>query len=76
MSATNRTEPVVLYSTEEAAKYLGLSPQSLCRYRLTGEPHIPFVRVGSGRGRVRYRQSDLDAYIASCVRSSTSERRS
>lgn len=76
MPASSPAAPVVLYSTEEAAHYLGLSPQSLCRYRLTGVPHIPFVRVGSGRGRIRYRQSDLDAYIASCVRSSTSERRS
>jgi excisionase family DNA binding protein len=63
-----------LLTTSEAAKYLGLSEESLERYRYNGSPSIPFLRVGAGRGRILYRIEDLDAYLASCVRFSTSDR--
>ena len=57
--------PVVLYSTREAAERLGISASSLARYRLTKMPDIPHVRIGPGRGTVKYLESDLDNYIAS-----------
>jgi len=56
---------VVLYSTKAAAERLGISESSLARYRHTGMPYIPHVRIGPGRGVVKYLESDLDAYVAS-----------
>lgn len=74
-AAVENVAPVVAASqlVVSAPTKTPLVPKTI---RLTGTPQIPFVRVGAGRGRIRYRQSDLDAYIASCLRSSTSERRS
>ncbi|QSA97122.1 helix-turn-helix domain-containing protein [Methylococcus sp. EFPC2] len=46
----------------EAAKYLGLSEQTLASWACTGRHSLPFVRLGR---RVKYRKSDLDAYLAS-----------
>jgi predicted DNA-binding transcriptional regulator AlpA len=54
-------------STDEAASYLGLSPQTLrrgrmegCRDNRVGSP--PYIKIGKS---VRYLRSDLDAWIAS-----------
>ncbi len=60
-----------LLNTAEAAQYLGVSKAFLERDRWAGA-RIAFVRVGH-RG-VRYRQTDLDAYIDAQIRRSTSER--
>lgn len=60
--------------TRAAAAYLGLRPKSLERYRVTGIPHIPYLKLGAGKGRIYYRIEDLDAYVESCVRRSTSQR--
>ena len=57
-----------LLTTKEAARFLGVSVAFLERDRWAGA-EIPFVRVGS-RG-VRYRRSDLEAYIQSRIRKST-----
>ena len=54
-------------STCEAADYLGLSPRTLRRYRVTGEGPV-FHRFG---GRVRYGREDLDAWAAARRRMST-----
>jgi excisionase family DNA binding protein len=59
-----------LLTTKEAAAYLGLSKAFLERDRWAGA-RIPFLRVGNRA--VRYRQEDLDAYLDSRVRHSTSE---
>ena len=59
-----------LLTTEETAKLLGVSMAFLERDRWAGA-RIPFIKVGSRA--VRYRQSDLDAYIESKVRASTSQ---
>ena len=56
-------------STREAAEWLGLSPRSLDRYRVTGEGPY-FHRFG---GRVRYRRADLEAWARVRRRSSTSD---
>ena len=47
-------------TTVEAARYLGLSPHTLKRYRVTGDGPV-FHRFG---GLVRYRRDDLDAWAA------------
>lgn len=58
------------YSTAEAAKYLGeLKPKTLENWRCQGRGPR-FLKLGS---RVIYTKDELDAFKASCLRSSTSE---
>jgi len=66
-----------LLTTAEAAHLLGVSKAFLERDRWAGArvpfsgARIPFIKVGSRA--VRYRQDDLDAYIAGQIRHSTSD---
>ena len=59
-----------LLNTKSAAEYLGVSMAFLERDRWAGA-RIPFIRVGSRA--VRYRLSDLNAYLDKQVRYSTSD---
>ena len=59
-----------LVNTTAAAKFLGVSKAFLERDRWAGA-RIPFIKVGSRA--VRYRIEDLEHYIASQVRRSTSD---
>ena len=59
-----------LLNTAEAATYLTVSKAFLERDRWAGA-RVPFIKIGSRA--VRYRLSDLDAYLDSQVRYSTSE---
>jgi len=59
-----------LLTTTEAAAYLGVSKAFLERDRWAGA-RIPFIQVG--RRAVRYRREDLEAYIATQRRRSTSD---
>lgn len=59
-----------LLNTREAADLLGVSMSFLERDRWAGA-RIPYIKIGSRA--VRYRRSDLDAYIQGRVRRSTSE---
>ena len=61
--------PTDLLDTDEAAAYLHLSPRTLERYRVTGEGPR-FLKLGR---RVLYRRGDLDTWIESRVRRSTSD---
>ena len=62
-----------LLSTKEAGERLGgFREQTLRLWRLTGEGP-PFVRFGGPRGRVRYREEDLEAWVAERVSRNTSE---
>lgn len=61
-----------LVNTKQAAQYLGVSKAFLERDRWAGAK-VPFIKVGSRA--VRYRVSDLDAYLESRVRRSTSDGR-
>jgi excisionase family DNA binding protein len=47
-----------LYDDDQAAQYLNTSKRHLERRR--AERQLPFVRVGR---KIRYKKSDLDAYI-------------
>jgi predicted DNA-binding transcriptional regulator AlpA len=62
--------PADLITEIEAASLLGVSPRTLqaWRYRARGPR---FVRLSTKS--VRYRRSDLDAFVSSCVRQSTRE---
>ena len=56
-------------TTEQAAAYLGLSPNTLHRWRWSG--HGPRYRK-LGRS-VRYMRADLDAWTDDCAQANTSE---
>lgn len=49
-------------SASEAAAHIGIQPQTLAVWRITGRYGIPFFKVGR---TVRYRKSDLDAWLES-----------
>jgi len=57
------------FRPREAADYLRSSESTLAKKRLNGDGP-PFVRIGRA---IRYRRSDLDAWMARSVRRSTSE---
>jgi hypothetical protein len=59
---------VNLLNTNEAANYLGLSKAFLERDRWAGAK-VPFIKIGNRA--VRYRIQDLDVYIQSRIRYST-----
>lgn len=59
-----------LLTTKQAAQILGVSIAFLERDRWAGA-RVPFVKIGSRA--VRYRNSDLLAYIESCLCQSTSQ---
>jgi excisionase family DNA binding protein len=53
--------PNELYGDAEAAPYLGVSKGTLGVWRCTNRYHIPYIKVGR---LVKYRKSDLDAFLA------------
>ncbi len=60
---TNQNDADVKFNTEEAGRYLGLAnSETLAVWRCNGRYNIPFIRVGR---LVRYRKSDLDAWLES-----------
>lgn len=61
--------PTKLLKPEEAAEFLGRSPSTLAKTRMTGTGPR-FVKLG---GSVRYDIRDLEAFIAQSTRRSTSE---
>ena len=58
-----------LLTTEDVAEVTGLSPETLAQWRWLRK-EIPFVRLG--KKCVRYRQSDIDAWLAKRLVSVTS----
>ncbi|HKY96352.1 MAG TPA: helix-turn-helix domain-containing protein [Gemmatimonadaceae bacterium] len=58
-----------LLTTRELASMLGLKPRTVDTWRVTGEGP-PFVRIGRV---VRYRQSDIETFLAGQLRRSTSD---
>ncbi len=53
--------PTGQISDKQAAEVLGLKPSTLAVWRSTGRYNLPFVKVGR---LVRYRVSDLAAFLA------------
>lgn len=60
-----------LITTREAAQQLGVSEAFLERARWSGHPAIPYVQVGSRC--VRYDPAQLQKYLQSKIRTSTSD---
>lgn len=58
----------VFLTTDQAARYLGLSPKTLNNWRTKGV--VPFYRFGRA---IRYSRQDLDEYAELCRRLSTSD---
>lgn len=50
-----------LFTSEQAASYLGVTSKTLAVWRCVGRYSIPFVKVGR---LVKYRKSELDAFLA------------
>ncbi len=51
----------VLVSRRDAARYLGVSEQTLAIWKCTGRYSLPFVKIGR---LVKYRKIDLDRFIS------------
>ncbi len=58
-TAANLSDDVLL-KTEQAATLLQIPASTLGKWRSTGENNIPYIKIGH---HVRYRTSDLRAYI-------------
>lgn len=54
-----------LLDEKQAADFLEVAPGTLSVWRSTGRYKIPFLKIGS---KVRYRQSDLAAWLESRTR--------
>ena len=62
-----------LLNEKEVARMVGLSVHWLRRKRWSGGG-IPYIKVSEGQGgSVRYRQEDVEAFVASRLRKSTSD---
>jgi len=59
-----------MLTDKEAADYLGVSPGTLSVWRCTGRYNLPYVKAGRW---VRYRLSDLDAWLAKRTQSHTGQ---
>lgn len=51
-----------LMTSDEAAKYLGVSPNTLANWRCHKLYGPDFVKVGQ-RGYIRYKKADLDQFV-------------
>lgn len=69
MSVAASKAPSQLLSPEQAAEYLGIRKQTLAAWRCSGRHDLPFLRVGKA---IRYRQGDIDAWLAARTATSTS----
>lgn len=58
------TPETLLRTREEAAEFLRLTPQTLAHWASTRRVNLPFIKIGKF---CRYRQSDLEAFVASNV---------
>ena len=55
---------VNLCTRKEAAALLGLAPQTLAKWSMTGK-NLPVIRLGNRT--VRYSRTDLEAFIERCT---------
>ena len=64
MPTTLVSPPSELLTRQQAADYLGIKAQTLAVWATTHRHNLAFIKVGSV---VRYRKSDLDAWLQSHV---------
>ncbi len=53
--------PVALLTVKQAAERLSLNPATV--YALCASRKLPHARIGVGRGTIRIREEDLDAFL-------------
>lgn len=70
-TATLTLPSAPLLTRQEAAAFLGVSPQTLANWATTGRGRIPFVRVS--KRAVRYRMSDLERWLQARTVESTGQ---
>jgi len=58
--------------TEGLARRLRISPRTVEGWRVRGGGP-PFLRIGRGRGRIIYDLADVEIWLVSCRRISTSD---
>ena len=63
---------MALLSAAQAARVLGVKPQTLAVWRLRGRGPR-FIRLGGPRGRVKYDKATLEEWIAERTFQSTSQ---
>lgn len=51
-----------LFNNEEAAEFIGVKPQTLAVWRMSGKYSLPYTKVGK---LIRYRRKDLEAWLES-----------
>ena len=57
----------------EAARFLGNSVDTLARWRINGDGP-PYIKLGTSRtSHIRYRRSELEAFLRMLARRSTSD---
>jgi excisionase family DNA binding protein len=59
--ATSTFDRPRLLTRREVAEYLGLKPQTLAAWAVTGRYGLPMIRVGRS---VRYRLADLEKWLS------------
>lgn len=59
-----------LLTTKEVGRLLQVSTSTLCKWRVSKREVLPFLKLGRA---VRYRVSEVEAYLKTRVRHSTSE---
>ena len=62
---TNGSPSSDLMTPNEAAEYLRITALALAKKRWSGASDLPFLRLN--QKTIRYRRSDLDAWLAGCV---------
>ena len=68
------TTATKLLTSPEAAALLGIKNNTLEIYRVKGlGPRFVKLNPASKRSPIRYRQEDLDAFLAGCTCNSTSQ---
>jgi excisionase family DNA binding protein len=64
---SNRNQPSkddrALMTVEEVAGLLGLSVSTV--YSMVAARKLPFLRLGNGRGVIRFSRAQIDTYLAS-----------
>lgn len=68
--STQNTLTATLVGDDQAAEILGIKKQTLAVWRTTGRYDLPFIKVGRS---VRYRVSDLEAFLEARTVRSTGE---
>ncbi len=60
-----------LLTVSEVSDWLSVSPSLI--YQLVERGELAVYRIGTGRGSIRFRREDVDAYLADCRSQNSSQ---